>query len=76
MSELADGDCWVITSAAAVADEHGLLTLQLTVTRPPGDAPPLLHERRCYRIHPDAAEDVVEAISNVASTAIPRSTEA
>jgi len=46
-----------ITSAAAVPDEHGLLTLQLTVTRPPGTAPPLLQEQRCYCIHPDAAED-------------------
>jgi len=58
-----------------VPDEHGLLTLQLTVTRPPGAQPPLLQEQRCYRIHSDAAEDVFEAIARVATTAIPGGTE-
>jgi hypothetical protein len=72
----ATGNCWVITAASAKADEHGLLELHLTVTRPPGSTPPLLAEQRCYRIHPDAAPAVMDALMNVAGAAIPGRTEA
>ena len=72
----AHADCRVITAAAAVAEGYGLLQSHLTVTRPPGTDPPPLAEQRCYKIHPDAALAVIEAITNVATVANPGSTEA
>jgi hypothetical protein len=72
----AGNHCWVITAAAVVPDEHGLLELHLTVTRPPGSAPPLLAEQRCYKIHPDAAPAILDALMEVAGTAVPGNTEA
>lgn len=64
---------WVIENAQAVADEHGLLQLQLRVAQPGTNADTQTH---IYRVDPDTAGDVIDVLLRVAEDANPGSSEA
>ncbi len=68
-------DYWVITAVEASADEHGLLNLHLTVI-PDGDATSARSEARYFKVEPDKAQEVIDALLRVTADANPGATEA
>lgn len=70
---MAKQDIWVIEDAQAQADEHGLLHLHLKVMPPGANVPAQTH---VYRVDPDTAGAVIDALLRVAEDANPGSSEA
>ncbi|HEY4372450.1 MAG TPA: hypothetical protein VGN52_11050, partial [Burkholderiales bacterium] len=71
----ATDDIWVIESAKAIPDAHGLLHLHLKVMKHP-HLDSAQAQTHVYRVDPDTAGEVIDVLLRVAEDANPGATEA